>query len=109
MDRTARFPLTLICSVGLFVTVLGSPTQAQSPGSEEGFMKTAIPENYRASFRCVQTGGSEFVVLNDVRTIAPDRVQGTMTFSINTGDGYTHLIYLGDGTDCHLEIKQKEP
>ena len=79
---------------------LSASLSAQEP--KDDFTQTAIPDNVKARFVCFQQG-VKIVDLADVATFAPSKVRDVMTFSINTRDNKTHLIYLGEQTSCRLE------
>jgi len=84
----------------------GATLSAAAQDDPDGtFVRTAIPEGMAVRFVCHQHGET-IVDLADVATFAPDRIKGVMTFSVNTRDGKTYLIYLGEATSCRLEAQR---
>lgn len=90
-----------LLAAGVFAAGLA----AEEAGDE--FAQTAIPADYASVFACHQNG-AEILRLEAVATFAPARVQGVMTFSLNTRDGATHLVYLDGATACRLEVRPAE-
>ena len=90
------------------VLALAGPAAAQdeSQGGEKNdnpFFASAIPEDFPARFTCHQAG-QDILALDNVRSFAPKQINGVMTFSLITGDGVNHLIYLGGDTTCGLSV-----
>jgi hypothetical protein len=56
----------------------------------------------------VRANGETLIDLTEVASIVPDRIQGVMTFSVGVRDGRTHVVYLGETTDCVLEVERRQ-
>ena len=96
-------------AAGLFALLATAPAPApaeEPSATRDDFRQTAIPEGVAARFTCHQAG-AEIVALENVATFAPARVQGIMTFSLNTRDGRTHLVYLTGEAACRLEVRAR--
>ena len=96
----------LLLSLALAPGALGQDKPAEGQEGDNVFMRTAIPENFVARFQCHQ-GGQRILELNEVKSFAPDRIAGLMTYSLATADGATHLVYLGADTTCSFAVSPR--